>query len=230
MKNLAIIPARGGSKRIPKKNIKNFLGKPIIAYSIEAALKSELFDEVMVSTDNQEIANLSIKYGAKVPFFRSAVNSDDFATMADVLEEVVDQYKKQRRFFDCVCSILPTAPLLSITNLKKGYELLNSGRFESVRSITAFSYPIQRALEFKNEEVSMFNPEHLRTRSQDLPAAYYDAAQFYWFFFNKGLLAANKGAIVLKNIEIQDIDTKEDWEIAELKYKVLFQKKLDDKN
>ncbi|WP_321307498.1 pseudaminic acid cytidylyltransferase [Marinifilum fragile] len=225
MKNLAIIPARGGSKRIPRKNVKIFLGKPIIAYSIEAALDSGLFDEVMVSTDDEEIADVAIKYGAKVPVLRSKNTSDDFATLADVMEEVVEYYKGEQKIYDSCCCILPTAPLLKFSTLKEGFDLLVSNNFDSVKPIVQFSYPIQRALKFNEGTVEMINPELLRTRSQDLEAAYYDAGQFYWFRPQVGLSGTKKGAIVISEKFVQDIDTLEDWELAELKYKFLFQEK-----
>jgi len=219
MRNLAIIPARGGSKRIFKKNIKDFLGKPIIAYSIEAAIKSELFDEVMVSTDDNEIADIAIKFGAKVPILRSENSSNDYATLAEVMREVTGYYKKQQKLFDYCCCILPTAPLIKIENLKKGLDLLIQKGFDSVKPVVRFSYPIQRALKLEGNKVSMISPQYLNARSQDLVDAYHDAAQFYWFCFDKGLIGDNKGAIILKNKDVQDIDTLDDWELAILKYK-----------
>ncbi|MEA2042576.1 MAG: pseudaminic acid cytidylyltransferase, partial [Bacteroidota bacterium] len=177
MKNLAIIPARGGSKRIPGKNIKNFLGKPIIAYSVEAALKSELFCEVIVSTDDNEIAEVSKKYGATVPFMRSDENADDHATLSDVIDEVTESYTQRGDKFDYACCILPTSPLLTVQNLEKGFNLLASQKLDSVKPVAAFSYPIQRALKMENGLVEMFQPEHKRTRSQDLEQAYHDAGQ-----------------------------------------------------
>lgn len=226
MKNLAIIPARGGSKRIPKKNIKDFLGKPIIAYSIEAAFKSGLFEEVMVSTDDKEIVDIAIKYGAKIPFLRNEETADDYATLAEVINEVIENYKKQNFVFDNVCCILPTAPFVTSKNIGKAYQLLNKEQFDSVRPIVQFSYPIQRALRFDGNNVNMFNPEHLRTRSQDLEPTYHDAGQFYWFRFDTGLPGSKKGAIVIPDILVQDIDTLEDWEIAEFKYRFLQQKEI----
>lgn len=219
MKNLAIIPARGGSKRIPRKNIKDFLGKPIIAYSIEAAFNSGLFDEVMVSTDNEEIAEVATKYGATIPFMRSKENSDDYATLADVMQEVITNWKELGQFFNYACCILPTSPLLKKKNLKAGYNLLISGVFDSVRPIVQFSYPIQRALKLDNGRVVMFYPEHKYTRSQDLTLAYHDAGQFYWFHFDKGFAGENRGALVVSCMEVQDIDTLQDWQLAEIKYK-----------
>jgi N-acylneuraminate cytidylyltransferase len=221
MNNLCIIPARGGSKRIPRKNIKDFLGKPIIAYSIEAALISGLFNEVMVSTDDEEIANVAKKYGAKVPFMRSNINSNDYATLADVIDEVKDQYLKVNKKFDNICCVLPTAPLLTVGNLVKGYELLITKNIDSVRPIVRFSYPIQRAVKMgENGKVSIFYPEYQNTRSQDLEPAYHDAGQFYWMRFESGLRGGNKFGFEIPEMIVQDIDTEEDWQIAELKYKI----------
>ena len=222
MLNLAIIPARGGSKRIPRKNIKDFLGKPIIAYSIQAALKSELFDEVMVSTDDEEIAEIAKKHGAKVPFMRSDKTADDHATLADVLDEVKNEYLKQNKTFDNICCILPTAPLITLENFKKGYDLLLMKNADSVRPIVRFSYPIQRAVKAQDGKLSMFYPEYLKTRSQDLEPAFHDAGQFYWMRFEAGLGDDNKIGFEIPETMAQDIDTTADWKIAELKFKYLF--------
>ena len=227
MSNLAIIPARGGSKRIPKKNIKEFLGKPIIAYSIQVALQSELFEEVMVSTDDDEIADISKKYGATVPFLRSKENSDDYATLADVIKEVIDYYTQKNLKFDYGCCILPTSPLIKATRLIEGFDLLKKKNFDSVKPIVKFSYPIQRALKFKNNAVEMIDPKFKRTRSQDLQPAYHDAGQFYWFKFKVGLNTTKKGAIIIPEIESQDIDTPDDWKTAEFKYKYLTGKEFE---
>jgi len=220
MKNLAIIPARGGSKRIPRKNIKEFVGKPIIAYSIEIAIKSGLFKDIMVSTDDEEIAKVAIQYGAKVPTLRSRKNSDDFATLAEVINEVLDFYKSKNLTFDYSCCILPTAPLIKVKDLKIGLKLLIEKEFDSVKPVVRFSYPIQRALKMEGDKVFMISPQFLNTRSQDFTPTYHDAAQFYWFHFNRGLIGENKGAIVLEEKDVQDIDTLDDWEVAELKYKL----------
>lgn len=216
--NIAIIPARGGSKRIPRKNIRPFLGKPIIAYSIETALNSDLFEEVMVSTDDDEIIEVAKEYGASVPFKRSADSADDYATLADVVNEVTKAYKNEGKHFDYGCCILPTSPLIKIENFKKALELLQNDDYDSVIPIVPFSYPIQRALKFYNGFVEMFNPENKRKRSQDLETAYHDAGQFYWFQFDKGMHSERKGAIILSDYEVQDIDDEEDWKLAELKY------------
>ena len=179
MKKIAIITARSGSKRIPKKNIKIFLGKTIIAYSIEKAINSKLFDKVMVSTDDKEIADISKNYGAEVPFFRSKKNSDDFSTTPDVLIEVLETYKKLNEEFDFGCCIYPTAPLISKKELKKSFDILISKKYDCVFPILPFSYPIQRALRIENsEKVEMINPLNYRVRSQDLEKMYHDAGQF----------------------------------------------------
>lgn len=220
MKNLAIIPARGGSKRIPRKNIKEFLGKPIIAYSIEIAQKSDLFSEIMVSTDDKEVAEVAINCGASVPFLRSTETADDFATLADVMFEVLENYKQMGKTFDNVCCILPTAPLITLTSLKEAYGLLLSEDFDSIRPIVKYSYPIQRAFRYQNGAVELFNPEFAKTRSQDLELAYHDAGVFYWFRFQTGFPGLKRGAIIISEIQAQDIDTLEDWKIAELKFKI----------
>jgi N-acylneuraminate cytidylyltransferase len=225
MNNLAIIPARGGSKRIPKKNIKEFLGKPIIAYSIEAANQSALFTEIMVSTDDEEIAAVAKQYGAKVPFMRSAENADDYATLADVVDEVKEQYKQLTKEFDNICLILPTAPFISPDILKNTYHLLLSENIDSVRPVVRFSYPIQRALKMQNGKLQMFYPEHKTTRSQDLEPAYHDAGQFYWMKAEKGLHGTNKYGFEIPETLAQDIDTEEDWKLAEQKYQMIHQEK-----
>ena len=224
-KSIAIIPARGGSKRIPGKNIKPFNGRPIIAYSIEAALKSGCFDEVMVSTDDGEIAEVAGEYGAVVPFVRSSANSDDHATLAQVCKEVLEQYKDDGIVFDLFCCILPTAPFVSAANLQKGKQILLESAADSVVTVAKFSYPAQRALKLDEKgTMSMIWPEFYESRSQDLPPAYHDAGQFYWMR-SKSLLdqmrffAANSIALPLSEMEAQDIDTLDDWQLAELKYK-----------
>lgn len=221
MSNLCIIPARGGSKRIPRKNIKDFLGKPIIAYSIEVALQSKLFDEVMVSTDDEEIAEVARKYGATVPFIRSKETSDDFATLSDVIEEVKSFYQKKNSVFSSICLLLSTAPFVNEELLTVALNEMNLKNFDSVRPIVKFSYPPQRGLRMDNGRVSFVNPEYAKTRSQDLEPIYFDAGLFYWMKFNIGLQGTNKGAVSISEILAQDIDTLEDWEIAELKYKLL---------
>ena len=226
MANLAIIPARGGSKRIPKKNIKDFLGKPIIAYSIEAAIHSGFFDEIMVSTDDEEIAKEGIKYGAKMPFFRDKNNADDFAVLADVIEEVITKYKSKGMVFENVCCILPTAPFVTSNKIKEAYNKLVNNNFDSVFPVLKFSFPIQRSLEIKEDKIGMVWEEYLNSRSQDLEPRYHDSGQFYWlktsvFLKGKKLFTANSGALIISELQAQDIDTVTDWKLAEIKYKLM---------
>ncbi|WP_242120099.1 pseudaminic acid cytidylyltransferase [Aestuariivivens sediminicola] len=225
MANLAIIPARGGSKRIPKKNIKEFLGKPIIAYSIETALESQLFDEVMVSTDDKEIADIAIKFGARIPFLRSKKNADDYATTYDVIEEVLLAYKTKGKFYESGCCIYPCAPLVSVENLNNSFIKLDV--FDTVFPVVKYGYPIQRALKKgSNDSLSFIKPVYTSSRSQDLETSYHDAGQFYWFkisevLSSKSLMTKNTGCIVLPETQVQDIDTETDWKLAELKYRLL---------
>lgn len=227
MGNICIIPARGGSKRIPRKNIKHFSGKPIISYSIQAALDSKLFDEVMVSTDDSEIAEIAKKYGAKVPFLRSDNNSNDFATTLDVIYEVIDNYKTQNKSFDNVCCIYPTAPFVTTQKLFKSLELLNNKELDTVFPVIKYSFPVQRAMrKFQKKFIRMIQPEHMETRSQDLEPTYHDAGQFYWFkteriLEQKKIWTDSTGFIEINELEAQDIDTETDWKIAELKYKMM---------
>jgi N-acylneuraminate cytidylyltransferase len=221
MGNLCIIPARGGSKRIPRKNIKTFLGKPIIAYSIELALNSGLFDEVMVSTDDAEISEVAKSFGAEVPFARSAENANDFATTMAVLKEVLAAYEKQGRTFENVCCIYPTAPLIQEKALREGFEKLRSENLASVYPVTPFSFPIWRSVKIEAGKTKMNWPEFANARSQDLPKAYHDAGQWYWFVpakIGESLYSENSGAVVLSELEVQDIDSETDWQMAELKY------------
>lgn len=227
MNNLAIITARGGSKRIPRKNIRDFLGKPIIAYSIKTALKSDVFDEVMVSTDDDEIAEIAEKFGAKVPFKRSAETSNDTATTTDVILEVLNEYKKRGFNFDYACCIYPTAPFISIESLKAGLDKMLKDKTEAAIPVVKYSYPIQRALEINSDEkLTMLYPEHSRSRSQDLIPRYHDAGQFYWFKVSAikkdmELLKMKASPIIIPETQVQDIDTEEDWAIAEIKYRIL---------
>lgn len=225
-KNLCIIPARGGSKRIPRKNIKPFKGKPIIAYSIIAAFESRLFDEVMVSTDDLEIAEIAKSYGASIPFLRSEENSNDFATTADVLKEVLNSYKKEGKEFDYICCIYPTAPFVSSKRLIEGFEMLIKGA-DSVLPILSFDYPIWRSFKVNEKECLEYNwSEFINSRSQDLPTAYHDAGQWYWVNSiklketGKMVFETTKG-LHLTPFEAHDIDTLHDWKLAELKYEYL---------
>lgn len=226
-RNICIIPARGGSKRIPRKNIKNFLGKPIITYSIEQALKSSLFEEVMVSTDDNEIANIALEHGANVPFLRSAKNSNDFATTAEVLIEVINKYSENGYEYENICCCYPTAPFISTSRLAEGFELLNERLVDSVLPISGFDYTIWRSLKENQNGYLSFNWEEFETsRSQDLPPVFHDAGQWYWIK-TKSLLRHSKiitsrtKGLVVNSLEVQDIDNIHDWKIAEIKYEYL---------
>lgn len=229
IKNLCIIPARSGSKRIPQKNIRLFFGKPIITYSIKAAIKSNLFDEIIVSTDDNEIAEIAIQAGAKVPFFRSLENSDDNATTVDVIVEVINQLKINKLYYENICCLYPTAPLILKNSLIDAHNLFLSKNYDSVFPISKFSHPIKRALTINiQDKVEMIWPKNQSKRSQDLETAYYDSGQFYWInsgkvLKTKKLYTENSGYILLKTNQVQDIDNEEDWQIAELKYKLLKQ-------
>lgn len=226
MKTLAVITARGGSKRIPKKNIKEFCGKPIIAYSIEAALQSGVFDEVMVSTDSEEIAEIAVRYGAKVPFMRSAAASDDFTPTAKVVEEVVISYREIGEEFDKVCCIYPTAPFVTAAKLKEAMDKLIETKAFSVVPVIPFSFPPQRGLVVEEGILKFMHPEHTFTRTQDLETIYHDAGQFYCLdteqFMNKvTLFGDTTREIVLDEMEVQDIDNLTDWKLAELKFRLI---------
>lgn len=232
MSNVAIITARGGSKRIPRKNIRPFLGKPILAYVIDAGLQSGLFDEVMVSTDDAEIADVARHYGAVVPFLRRAETADDFATTADVLGEVLDHYKQRQRHFDYACCLYPTAPFITPDLLQRAFLTLTEKRFDTIYPVQRFSFPIQRAVLLRDEKVQWFQPEHALTRSQDLEPAYHDAGQFYFFsvgdfLASNRLITDNSGGIIIPELAAHDIDTEADWQVAEFKYQLLH-KRLSD--
>lgn len=223
MKNLCLIPARGGSKRIPRKNIKPFMGKPILAYSIENALKTRLFDEVMVSTDDSEIVEIAKQYGANVPFLRSEKTANDYATLADVIQEVLDKYLEKGVHFDNVCLLLATSPLLDSLSILKGYEKLINSEFSTIVPVIQFSYPILRSYDMDAEGALNWNwPEYATARSQDLTPAYHDSGTFYWH--KVGLWLEGKitrGGIVIGEDAAQDIDTEQDWKMAEMKYKII---------
>ncbi len=223
-KRIAIITARGGSKRIPKKNIKEFCGKPILAYSIEAALASEMFDIVMVSTDDEEIGQTAVKYGAQVPFYRSGQTSNDYATTNDVLLEVLAEYEKRGEHFELGCCIYPTAPFVTSEKLKDAVNGLLESDADTLIPVTAFSYPPQRAMVIRKERLVFEYPEYLDSRSQDLEPHYHDAGQFYVFRTeafqkNRRLMTGNILPLILSDMEVQDIDSLTDWEIAEIKYR-----------
>lgn len=230
MKRIAIITARGGSKRIPRKNIKEFCGKPILAYSIEAAINSKVFDTVMVSTDDKEIADVAMKYGAEVPFFRSEKTSDDYATTNDVLLEVLAEYEKRGQKFDVGCCIYPTAPFVTAERIKQGIELIEKSEADTLIPVVDFSYPPQRAMHIVNDRLKFLYPEYMDSRSQDLEKHYHDVGQFYMFkvnefYKNKKLLLGNIIPMKLTEMEVQDIDTIIDWKMAELKYSLLNENK-----
>lgn len=227
-RRLAIITARGGSKRIPNKNIREFCGKPIMAYGIEVAIKSNLFDEVMVSTDSEQIAEIGRQYGAKVPFMRSEYTSGDFATTVDVILEVIGEYKKMGREFDTVVCIYPTAPFITAHKLTEAVKILEEKHMAKVLPVVGFSYPPQRGYVMKGDEAVMANPEYIDTRSQDLVKMYHDAGQFYCFDIQKfvtcnGRVLDKIAPIIVSELEVQDIDTETDWKLAELKYRFMIE-------
>ncbi len=230
MKRIAIIPARGGSKRIPKKNIRPFLGQPILAYSIKVALDSGLFDTVMVSTDSDEIASVAKDYGATVPFLRSEGNSGDFATTIDVVSEVLNAYKEQGNDFDTAVCIYPTAPFITAERLKEAVALLedstNEAPVDSVVPVVRFSFPPQRGFIIKDGYTVMKQPEYMMTRTQDLEPMYHDSGQFYClhveaFRLSHKFFMEHMKTIELDETEVQDIDNETDWILAELKYRLL---------
>ena len=220
---IAIIPARGGSKRIPRKNIRHFCGQPIIKYSIDAALEAECFDEVMVSTEDTEIAEIAKLCGAKVPFMRSEVNSSDHAILDDVMKEVLMEYINNGKHFEYFCCILPTNPLISAERLKEGLKLLKETNADGVLAVAPFHKPVLRSLKIDNGFLTMLFPENYTKRSQDLETVYYDSGQFY-FMKSRSKLNHNKHfpknivPLVLKKSEVQDIDDEEDWIKTEQKY------------
>lgn len=222
MGSIAIITARGGSKRIPRKNVKLFCGKPIITYSIEAALQSGLFEEVMVSTEDEEIARIAKEAGAQVPFMRSSESAGDYASTDDVLLEVLAAYKERGKDFDSFCCLYPTAPFVTAEKLKTAMGLLEKA--DSVMPVVPFSFPPQRCMVLNEEgELRMKWPEHAKTRSQDLEPYYHDCGQFYCcrtepFLEYKTTDLPHMVPMIMSELEVQDIDNPDDWEIAELKY------------
>ena len=231
MNRICIIPARGGSKRIPQKNIKPFLGKPVIHYSVEAAITSKLFDMVMVSTDDEQIAATALAAGAEVPFLRSAENSDDFAGTAAVLTEVLKQYATQGIEPQVACCLYPAAPFVTPALLLQAFNLFQSGDYDCVFPLLPFDYPVQRGLWMRDGLVTMREPQYKESRSQDLEPVFHDAGMFYFFkpetLRKTGHIWTGKtGGIKLNSLQAQDIDTKEDWEAAEWKYSFAKQKGL----
>lgn len=225
MANVCIIPARGGSKRIPKKNIKEFHGKPLIAYSIEVALQSKLFAKVIVSTDDKEIATIAKAYGAEVPFMRPNELSDDFSTTDDVIKHAVVWLKDAGYDYRYLCTIYATAPLLEKKYLIEGFEKLKNSDAKMAFGVTSMPFPIQRTFKITSDErCEMFSPEHYHTRSQDLESAYQDAGQFYWedLHVERDEIAFNQNSIpiILPRYLVQDIDTLEDFKRAEMIYEI----------
>lgn len=224
MKSVAIIPARGGSKRVPRKNIKLFAGKPIIAYSIEAAIASKLFDKIIVSTDDEEIAAVAESYGAEIPFMRPKSLSDDHTGSNEVLKHAIKWLEENEYTFEYVCCLYATAPFLQVESLKEGFDKLVTSEKSYTFSVTSFPFPIQRAIKIRTDgSIKAFNTEHIYTRSQDLEEAYHDAGQFYWgkteAFLNDTVVFSKESvAVILPRYLVQDIDTAEDWYRAELMY------------
>ena len=225
--NMCVIPARGGSKRILRKNIKEFNGKPIIAYSIEAALKSNCFDQVIVSTDDNEIAEVAKKYGAQVPFLRPDELSDDYTGTIPVIKHAIEWMEDNKSSVENVCCLYATAPFIQSQTISQAYQQLRNLKADYCFSVTSFVFPIQRAIKIvEKNKVSMFYPEHFNTRSQDLEEAYHDAGQFYWgkaqaFKDESPIFTEVATPYILPRYLVQDIDTPEDWIRAEAMYRAL---------
>jgi pseudaminic acid cytidylyltransferase len=230
-KSIAIIPARGGSKRIPRKNIKKFCGQPIIKYSIDAALEAGCFDKVMVSTEDSEIAEIAKCCGAEVPFMRSEVNSNDYATIADVIKEVLLKYENLGEHYEYFCCIYATAPFVSPYRLYEGIKLLKQKNADSVLTVALYSHPIQRSFKIENDRAIMVFPEYYSKRSQDITPTYYDCGQFCCMksrslLDQMKLFAEYTVPIILPESEVQDIDNEEDWKIAEIKFKNILEHQM----
>ena len=230
---LAVIPARGGSKRIPRKNIRDFCGKPIIAYSIEAALASNLFDRVIVSTDDDEIASVARECGGGTPFMRPKEIADDHTGTNAVVKHAIQWYEERSQSISLACCIYATAPFVRPEYLREGHDKLINSEKSFAFSVTSFPFPIQRAIRINGKgEVEAFWPEHINTRSQDLEEAYHDAGQFYWgrpeAFLNDIILYSTASIpILLPRYQVQDIDNMEDWEYAEYLYEIILKKKME---
>ncbi len=222
---LAVIPARGGSKRIPRKNIKPFCGKPMIAWSIEAAIESGCFDRIIVSTDDKEVADVARKHGAEVPFMRPAELSDDYTGTIPVICHAIEWQKQHGSSPTAVCCIYATAPFLRVEELLRGLEYLEKTGADYAFSVTKYEFPIQRAIRIaSSRRVEMLYPENFNTRSQDIEETYHDAAQFYWglsqaWLAGRTIFSEVAVPVVLPNHRVQDIDTPEDWECAERMFK-----------
>jgi pseudaminic acid cytidylyltransferase len=224
---IAVIPARGGSKRIPRKNIKPFCGKPMIAWSIEVARASGLFDHIVVSTDDAEIAEVAKVHGAEVPFMRPAALSDDHTATSPVVVHAMERYREHGHMPDPVCCIYATAPFVTAADLQRGLQTLTDTGSDYAFSVTSYAFPIQRAIKLNQEgRVEMFQPEHFNTRSQDLKEAFHDAGQFYWgraeaWLTGKPIFSTDAAPVMLPRHRVQDIDTPEDWVRAEWMFKAL---------
>ena len=221
---VAIITARGGSKRIPRKNIKKFCGEPIIKYSIRAAIESGMFDEVMVSTDDDEIRNVAESYGASCPFKRDSENANDYATTVDVIKEVLFKYKEIGKRFTHYCVIYPTAPFVTADKLKKAFRIMEENHADFLTPVARYEYPVQRCFVIENGVLKKKWPEYQNVRTQDLEPLYYDAGQFYMqkgsqLQKKKTLVPDRTYAFIVDETEVQDIDNPDDWIIAELKYR-----------
>ena len=227
-KNIAIIPARGGSKRLPGKNSKSFFGKPIIQYSIEAAKQTGLFEKIIVSTDSDEIKEVALKSGAEVPFLRPPHLADDFTPLADVIHHALTWLLEERNeSYDAACCLLATAPFIQKKYILEGFEILKSEKVSAVVPVTSFAYPIFRSLKISEQgHLKMFWPEYELTRSNDLPEALHDVGQFYWldvlpFMKNKRLVPPDSLPVHIPRYLVQDIDTEEDWKVAEVIFRSL---------
>lgn len=228
MNAVAIITARGGSKRIPGKNKMDFLGKPIICYSINAALSSGIFDEVMVSTDDEEIAEIARKEGANVPFMRSEATANDFATTDDVLMEVLEEYEKRGKNFRYMACIYPTAPFVTPQKLKDAMQILKDNHASGVMPVVPFSFPPQRGMVIREGRLDYCYPENALKRSQDLEKMYHDCGQFYIYDVKKyracrGDLPDGYFPIEVPELQVQDIDNMSDWKLAEMKYRMMME-------
>ena len=225
---LAVIPARANSKRIPRKNIREFNGKPIIAYSIEAAIRSEVFDHIAVSTDSKEIAEIALEYGAEVPFLRPDNLADDYCSIGEAFHHTIDWYKDEGYFVDYACCIYACAPLVSPEDIRKGIAVLKENTSYAMSlAVTEYPYPIQRALKIRQDHsLEMIQKQYEMTRSQDLDACYHDAGQFFWRNISKpdhdkeNRNIEKKYPIIVDRLRVQDIDTVEDWRAAECQYNV----------
>lgn len=227
MRNIAIITARGGSKRIPRKNIRDFMGKPMISYAIQAAKESAIFDEIMVSTDDFEIAEIAGKFGAVVPFMRSKKNSDDFSTTYDVLEEVLCEYKSRGDIFENLACIYPCVPFLTGKILSDAFVTFKEKKADALVPVVRYSFPIQRAFRVNNNDFLEYRePQNILRRSQDLEPMFHDVGMFYFakvsnLLNNRALVCGNVTYIEMDELKVQDIDTESDWKMLELKYRIL---------